>query len=64
MKDQKKFQKESLNSSDYKAVEQRAKTVKRALGGLSALFLAIANKDKLKALGTGVRDMAEKIVKK
>lgn len=64
MENQKKFQKKTLNSNDYKAIEQGAKTVKNAFGGLSALFLIIANKDKLKALGAGAIDMAKKVIRK
>lgn len=64
MENQKRFQKKSLNSNDYRAAEQGAKTVKRIFGTLGALFLVIANKDKLKALGAGAKDIAEKIVKK
>lgn len=64
MENQKKFQKKTLNSNDYKAIEQGAKTVKNAFGGLGTLFLIIANKDKLKALGAGARDMAKKVIRK
>lgn len=64
MENQKKFQKKSLNNNDYKAVEQRAKNLKKTLGTLSVLFLVVKNKDKLKELGPGAMAMVTKLVKK
>lgn len=39
MEEQKKFQKKSLNSDDYKGAEQGAKAVKGVFGSLGALVL-------------------------
>lgn len=64
MENQKRFQKKSLNSEDYKGTEQGAKAVKGLFGGLGAVALLHYNKDNLKALGSGVIDIAKEIVGK
>ena len=64
MEEQKKFQKKSLNSDDYKGTEKGAKAVKGFFGSLGAIVLVVVNKNNLKALGSGVLDIAKKVVKK
>ena len=62
MEEQKKFQKKSLNSDDYKGAEQGAKAVKGVF--LGALGLVVRNKDKIKAIVTGALDIAKKAIKR
>lgn len=64
MEEQKRFQKKSLNSDDYKGAEKGAKAVKGFFGSLGAIVLVVVNKDNLKALGSGALDIAKKVVKK
>lgn len=65
MEEQKKFQKKSLNSDDYKGAEQGAKAVKGVFGSLvGALVLVVLNKDNIKAIGTGALDIAKKAIKR
>lgn len=64
MENQKKFQKKSLNSNDYKAVERGAQNLKKTLSALSLLILVVKNKDKIKELRPGVMSMVTKLVKK
>ena len=45
MEEQKKFQKKSLNSDDYKGTEKGAKAVKGFFGSLGAIVLVVVNKD-------------------
>ena len=63
MEEQKKFQKKSLNSDDYKGAEQGAKAVKGVFG-LGALVLVVLNKDNIKAIGTWALDIAKKAIKR
>ena len=63
MEEQKKFQKKSLNSDDYKGAEQGAKAVKGVFG-LGALVLVVLNKDNIKAIRTGALDIAKKAIKR
>lgn len=64
MEKQRKFQKKSLNSDDYKGAEQGAKALKGVLGSLGALALVVLNKDNIKTIGTGALDIAKKAIKK
>ena len=64
MEKQRKFQKKSLNSDDYKGAEQGAKALKGVLGSLGALALVVLNKDNIKAIGTEALDIAKKAIKK
>ena len=64
MEEQKKFQKKSLNSDDYKGAEQGTKAVKGVFGSLGALVLVVLNKDNIKAIGTGTLDIAKKTIKR
>lgn len=64
MEEQKKFQKRSLNSDDYKGAEQGAKAVKGVLGSLVALALVVLNKDNIKAIRTGALDIVKKAIKR
>lgn len=63
MEEQKKFQKKSLNSDDYKGTEKGAKAVKGFFGILGAIVLIAVNKDNLKALESEAQDITKKIVK-
>lgn len=63
MGEQKKFQKKSLNSNDYKGAERGAKVVKGVFGGLGVLALVL-NKDNIKVIGTEVLDIAKKAIKR
>lgn len=63
MEEQKKFQKKSLNSDDYKGAEQGAKAVKGVFGSLGVLTL-VRNMDNIKTIGAGVLDKFKKAIKK
>ncbi len=64
MEEQKRFQKKSLNSDDYKGAEQGAKAVKGVFGSLAALALVVLNKDNIQAIGTNALDIARKAIKR
>lgn len=61
---QKRFQKQTLNSEEDKAMENGAKKLKRVLGFAAPLALAVANKDKLKAIGKGAVNLSKQVLKK
>ena len=56
------FQKQKLNSDDYRAIENGAKALKGATATLIAAVTVMANKDNLKTLGKTIRKTVTKMI--
>lgn len=54
MDKQKRFQKQTLDSKDYKGIEQGAKILKAGISAIGAAILLVASKDNLKNLAKGI----------
>lgn len=57
MDKQRRFQKQTLDSKDYKGMEQGAKILKAVTSVVGAAILLVANKDNLKNLSKGIANI-------
>lgn len=63
MSEKKRFQKQKLNSEDYKGMELAAKALKGTLGVTMAAVALVKNKEILKAIGKNAIDVVGQIKK-
>ena len=61
--EKKRFQKQKLNSEDYKGMELAAKALRSVLGAATAVAVFVANKQNLKTLGKNMIDVVGQIKK-
>ena len=64
MDEKKRFQKQKLDSEDYKGMEQGAKALKGVLGTVAAVAVLVKSRQNLKVLGESALKVAGQILKK
>lgn len=64
MDEKKRFQKQRLNSEDYKGIENGAKAIKGVVGAVVAFVTVYVNRDNLKSIVLNAKDILSNLSKR